>query len=80
MPGVIEKLPFNPGEIMKAVILAADVGSRLGRPFPKCMSLLPDGEQILGRQIRLFHEVGIREISPKDKAWLDDMPAGNELL
>lgn len=47
---------------MKAVILAAGVGSRLGRPFPKCMSLLPDGEQILGRQIRLFQEVGIREI------------------
>jgi len=47
---------------MKAVILAAGVGSRLGRPFPKCMSLLPDGEQILGRQIRLFREVGIREI------------------
>ncbi|TVQ95521.1 MAG: phosphocholine cytidylyltransferase family protein [Desulfovibrionales bacterium] len=47
---------------MKAVILAAGVGSRLGRPFPKCMSLLPDGEQILGRQIRLFREAGIREL------------------
>ncbi|GAB6057144.1 phosphocholine cytidylyltransferase family protein [Desulfonatronum parangueonense] len=47
---------------MKAVILAAGVGSRLGRPFPKCMSLLPEGEQILGRQIRIFREVGIREI------------------
>lgn len=47
---------------MKAVILAAGVGSRLGRPFPKCMSLLPDGEQILGRQIRIFREAGIREI------------------
>jgi len=47
---------------MKAVILAAGVGSRLGRPFPKCMTLLPDGEQILGRQIRLIHEAGIREI------------------
>lgn len=47
---------------MRAVILAAGVGSRLGRPFPKCMSLLPDGEQILGRQIRIFREVGIREI------------------
>ncbi len=47
---------------MRAVILAAGVGSRLGRPFPKCMSLLSDGEQILGRQIRLFRETGIREI------------------
>lgn len=47
---------------MKAVILAAGVGSRLGRPFPKCMSLLPDGEHILGRQIRIFREIGIREI------------------
>ncbi|HDQ39938.1 MAG TPA: phosphocholine cytidylyltransferase family protein [Desulfonatronum sp.] len=47
---------------MRGVILAAGVGSRLGRPFPKCMSLLPDGEQILGRQIRIFRDVGIREI------------------
>ncbi|MFW6324990.1 MAG: NTP transferase domain-containing protein [Desulfovibrionales bacterium] len=47
---------------MKAVILAAGVGSRLARPFPKCMSLLPTGEQILGRQIRIYREAGIREI------------------
>lgn len=47
---------------MKAVILAAGVGSRLGRPLPKCLSVLPTGETILGRQIRIFREVGIREI------------------
>lgn len=47
---------------MKAVILAAGVGSRLGRPFPKCLSILPDGERILGRQIRIFRQCGIKEI------------------
>lgn len=47
---------------MKAVILAAGVGSRLGRPFPKCLSLLPTGERILGRQIRIFRHFGIKEI------------------
>lgn len=47
---------------MKAVILAAGVGSRLGRPFPKSLSVLPNGERILGRQVRILQEVGIKEI------------------
>lgn len=47
---------------MKAVILAAGVGSRLGNPFPKSLSTLPSGERILGRQIRILRELGIREI------------------
>ncbi|WP_084590997.1 NTP transferase domain-containing protein [Desulfonatronovibrio magnus] len=47
---------------MKAVILAAGVGSRLGRPFPKCLTQMPGGEPILGRQIRIFTELGISEI------------------
>lgn len=47
---------------MKGVILAAGVGSRLGRPFPKCLSMLPTGERILGRQIRIFRQYGINEI------------------
>jgi choline kinase len=47
---------------MKAIILAAGVGSRLGRPLPKSLAILPTGETILGRQIRIFREVGIREI------------------
>lgn len=47
---------------MQAVILAAGVGSRLGRPFPKSLVKLPDGESILGRQIRILKECGIRQI------------------
>ena len=47
---------------MRAVILAAGVGSRLGNPFPKSLSTLPGGERILGRQIRILREAGIREI------------------
>lgn len=48
---------------MQAVILAAGVGTRLGRPFPKSLSILPTGERILGRQIRLLREAGIRTIT-----------------
>ena len=48
---------------MQAVILAAGVGTRLGRPFPKSLSMLPTGERILGRQIRLFKEAGIRAVT-----------------
>lgn len=47
---------------MKAVILAAGVGSRLGKPFPKSLSKLPYGEMILERQIRILRECGISEI------------------
>ncbi|MEG2173298.1 MAG: phosphocholine cytidylyltransferase family protein [Desulfovibrionaceae bacterium] len=48
---------------MQAVILAAGVGTRLGRPFPKSLSILPTGERILGRQIRLLREAGIRSVT-----------------
>ncbi len=48
---------------MHAIILAAGVGTRLGRPFPKSLSVLPSGERILGRQIRLLREVGIQGIT-----------------
>lgn len=48
---------------MHAVILAAGVGTRLGRPFPKSLSVLPTGERILGRQIRLLREAGISRIT-----------------
>lgn len=47
---------------MKAVILAAGVDLRLGKPFPKALSELPTGERILGRQIRILREHGIKEI------------------
>lgn len=39
---------------MKAIILMAGVGSRLGKGLPKCLLELPGGETILGRQIRLL--------------------------
>jgi choline kinase len=48
---------------MHAVILAAGVGTRLGRPFPKSLSVLPAGERILGRQIRLLREAGIARVT-----------------
>ncbi len=48
---------------MHAIILAAGVGTRLGRPFPKSLSVLPTGERILGRQIRLLREAGIESIT-----------------
>src|SRR5690554_2814758 len=46
---------------MKAIILAAGVGSRLGKPFPKCLSKLPYGDMVLERQIRILRECGINE-------------------
>lgn len=47
---------------MKAVILAAGIGSRLGRPYPKALCKLPDGQTIIARQIKLLQSVGIYEI------------------
>jgi choline kinase len=38
------------------VILAAGIGSRLGRPHPKCLTVLTTGETILYRQLRLIYE------------------------
>ena len=36
---------------MKAVILAAGIGSRLGKPYPKSLAELSTGETIMERQI-----------------------------
>lgn len=47
---------------MRAVILAAGIGSRLGNPLPKTLSALPGREKILGRQIRILRKYGVREI------------------
>jgi choline kinase len=47
---------------LKAIILAAGVGSRLGKPYPKSLNKLPTGETILGRQIRILRKYGISEI------------------
>lgn len=42
-----------------AVILAAGMGSRLGRPHPKPLTSLPHGETILRRQVRMLHDAGL---------------------
>ncbi len=42
---------------MKAIILAAGMGSRLGKPHPKPLTVLSTGESILARQVRLLKEL-----------------------
>ena len=37
---------------MKAIILAAGIGSRLGKPYPKPLTMLKTGETILERQVQ----------------------------
>jgi choline kinase len=39
---------------VKAIILLAGMGTRLGKVLPKCLSELPDGNTILGRQISIL--------------------------
>lgn len=41
---------------MKFVILAAGIGSRLGKGVPKCLNELPSGESIIERQKRIFQK------------------------
>jgi choline kinase len=48
--------------VLKAVILAAGIGSRLGRQLPKGLTSLPIGDTLLGNQIKLLRKVGIKEI------------------
>jgi len=47
---------------MKAVILAAGVGSRIGNPRPKSLAILPNGDTILGNQIKALRKNNITEI------------------
>ncbi len=47
---------------MKAVILAAGSGTRIGGQLPKCLMELPSGKTIMGNQIDILKEKGIREI------------------
>lgn len=47
---------------MKAFILAAGIGKRLGQVHPKCLLKLPSDETILGNQVRLLRNNGIKEI------------------
>lgn len=48
---------------MKAVILAAGMGLRIGGPIPKGLLKLPSGESILDRQVRIFKSEGIVDIT-----------------
>ncbi len=47
---------------MKAVILAAGVGSRLGKPLPKSLNTLPSGKTIFENQLDILKKCGIHEI------------------
>ncbi len=47
---------------MKAIILAAGIGSRLGKQLPKSLVRLPSGSTIIANQISLLRESGIKEI------------------
>ncbi len=40
----------------RAVILLAGMGSRLGRPYPKSLAQLENGETILSRQLRILNQ------------------------
>ena len=42
---------------MKAVILAAGIGSRLKSDLPKSLTKLPDGKTILARQVDILKEI-----------------------
>lgn len=50
------------GGSLKAIILAAGVGSRMGRILPKCLIMLPSGKTILKNQIDILKKHGIQEI------------------
>ena len=43
----------------KVIILLAGMGSRLGRPYPKGLTHLNNGETIFSRQIRIFRSLGL---------------------
>ena len=47
---------------MKAIILAAGIGSRLNFSNPKCMLKLPTGESLLERQVDIIKASGIDHI------------------
>ena len=41
------------------IILSAGMGSRLGRPYPKALTMLNAGETIFSRQLKIFREFGL---------------------
>ncbi len=47
----------------KVIILLAGMGSRLGRPYPKGLTPLNNGETIFSRQIRIFRSLGLSSIA-----------------
>ena len=47
---------------MKAVILAAGIGSRLKSDLPRALTKLPDGKTILARQVDILKESKVEEI------------------
>ena len=47
---------------MRAVILAAGVGSRINSKSPKCLTKLPNHQTILGNQIEIIRKNGVTEI------------------
>jgi len=47
---------------MKAIILAAGVGSRIGNKLPKCLIKLPTGVTLLENQLDILRKAGIREV------------------
>ncbi len=42
---------------MKAIILAAGIGSRLGNPRPKPLTHLSSGEMIMERQVKFLQQI-----------------------
>jgi len=56
-------LPKNKNQVRKkgpkVIILMAGMGSRLGRPYPKALTPLQNGETIFSRQMRIFRETGL---------------------
>ncbi len=42
---------------MRAIILAAGIGSRLGNPKPKPLTCLSNGERIMGRQVNALKQI-----------------------
>ncbi len=42
---------------MKAIILAAGIGSRLGNPRPKPLTRLSSGEMIMERQVKYLQQI-----------------------
>jgi len=43
----------------EVILLLAGLGSRLGKPSPKCLTDLGNGETILSRQLRILGEFGL---------------------